>query len=150
MVQIALAEDATEAEEIQALLEDAGIESAVQFRRRLRLAEGVRRRGGRRGGAGCHRAADQDRRVDRGVLGARYSRTEFEPRRADEAGARGSKMQSDRPSASGGEGTLPFQTVSEATCGRAQVIPFTLSSDRSSLLTEQRQLPVGHGRRRTP
>ena len=30
MVQIALAEDATEAEEIQALLEDAGIESAVQ------------------------------------------------------------------------------------------------------------------------
>jgi type III secretory pathway lipoprotein EscJ len=29
MVQIALAEDATEAEEIQALLEDAGIESAV-------------------------------------------------------------------------------------------------------------------------
>ena len=30
MVQIALAEDATEAEEIQALLEDAGIESEVQ------------------------------------------------------------------------------------------------------------------------
>ena len=30
MVQIALAEDATEAEEIQALLEDAGIESSVQ------------------------------------------------------------------------------------------------------------------------
>jgi type III secretory pathway lipoprotein EscJ len=30
MVQIALAEDATEAEEIQALLEDAGIKSAVQ------------------------------------------------------------------------------------------------------------------------
>ena len=30
MVQIALAEDATEAEEIQALLEDAGIESAVE------------------------------------------------------------------------------------------------------------------------
>ena len=30
MVQIALAEDATEAEEIQALLDDAGIESAVQ------------------------------------------------------------------------------------------------------------------------
>jgi len=30
MVQIALAEDATEAEEIQALLEDAGIESQVQ------------------------------------------------------------------------------------------------------------------------
>ena len=29
MVQIALAEDATEAEEIQALLEDAGIESSV-------------------------------------------------------------------------------------------------------------------------
>jgi alkylation response protein AidB-like acyl-CoA dehydrogenase len=30
MVQIALAEDATEAEEIQALLDDAGIESEVQ------------------------------------------------------------------------------------------------------------------------
>ena len=30
MVQIALAEDATEAEEIQALLEDAGIQSEVQ------------------------------------------------------------------------------------------------------------------------
>ena len=30
MVQIALAEDATEAEEIQALLEEAGIESEVQ------------------------------------------------------------------------------------------------------------------------
>ena len=30
MVQIALAEDATEAEEIQALLEDAGIASAVE------------------------------------------------------------------------------------------------------------------------
>jgi type III secretory pathway lipoprotein EscJ len=29
MVQVALADDATEAEEIQALLEDAGIESAV-------------------------------------------------------------------------------------------------------------------------
>jgi type III secretory pathway lipoprotein EscJ len=29
MVQVALAEDATEAEEIQALLEDAGIESEV-------------------------------------------------------------------------------------------------------------------------
>jgi hypothetical protein len=30
MVQVALAEDATEAEEIQALLEDAGIESSVR------------------------------------------------------------------------------------------------------------------------
>jgi type III secretory pathway lipoprotein EscJ len=29
MVQVALADDATEAEEIQALLEDAGIESAI-------------------------------------------------------------------------------------------------------------------------
>ena len=30
MVQVALADDATEAEEIQALLEDAGIESAIE------------------------------------------------------------------------------------------------------------------------
>ena len=42
MVQVALADDATEAEEIQALLEDAGIESAGHPGRRLGRAQDPR------------------------------------------------------------------------------------------------------------
>ena len=127
MVQIALAEDATEAEEIQALLEDAGIESEVQSdddsdSLKVFVAE-----------AAVEAAQDviepptDPDEPDRGAV-ARYSRTNSSLVEPTRPGLTSSKTHSERPSASGGEGTLPFQTAPEATCGRAQVIPFTLSS----------------------
>ncbi len=86
MVQIALAEDATEAEEIQALLDDAGIESAVQSDDDSGSLKVFVPEAAVEAAQDVDRAADRARRADRGARKPLLA-DELEPGRADEAGA---------------------------------------------------------------
>ena len=124
MVQVAIAGDVAEGEEIQSILTTAGIESELAAAGEDDPLTVVVPESSLEAAQDAIEALTEPD----GLIPSRrlhYSRTNSSRVEPTSPGLTSSKMHGSRPSASGGAGTLPVQTVLGATRGRAAVRPFT-------------------------